>query len=412
MSYLKTQENREYRIAKDPKWLEWLAPDSGITRWTPYAVVPQNRKYIKRLRQSRMGAQCECLLDDDRWYQKGLSQILQLCEEEKIKERQSRKSTSSDVTSGNGSNSGVSAVVSGIASSALDAYERKTAEKAAKMAEEREAWQAKRQREREEERARYAKERRKNDLETLVWGGSFKKASYSEKIRTLVDQYFYDHSLEDHEVIGKILETAYIKSSNPKFKQWKNKVDSVRPQKPVSVAQRFNPPEGQDPKIYDEEFVMLFPDPAPRIEAEKLAKEKKAKQEEELKEKKAKQKEELRKKALEADEQDKANGVGRWDYTKVRKNKWTAFALSLFLGFYGVQYFYMGKKIYGFAELGLTLLCFFYIINFDITGLFLGVGVLLFWLISTFKILLESERKFKSRYLPLYSFKEPKFDDK
>lgn len=393
MNYLKTPDNREYRIAKDPMYLEWKDVHNGIKYWMQHGVVPTDRKYIKDLRQSRLGGNCECLLDDNRWYYIGGSGILKLCEEEKRK--YSVESTSSkDVTESRNSNSGGSSVFSALASSALDAYESRNAKKAAQMAAEREEWQAERQREREEKRKEYVDQQRKWDLENIIWGDSFKQAPYKEKIRTLVDQYFYNESIKDHELIDKLRRTANIKREDPQLTAWLYKVNENRPQKPVSITQQFNPNPGQDPKIYANEFVSLFEDPEPALRAARIAREKKEKEREALIEK-----------ARETDEQDKYNGIGRWDASKVKKNKWTAFLLSLFLGLYGAQYFYMGKKTTGYLELSITILA---LLTYSFK---LGLIAILFWLFSTIKILCESDAKFKSRFLPLYSFEDPKFDD-
>ena len=89
---------------------------------------------------------------------------------------------------------------------------------------------------------------------------------------------------------------------------------------------------------------------AARLERARLRKERQREREEKIKA------------IVAADEQDKINGTGRWDYSQVRKNQWVALALAISLGLCGAQYFYMGKKFLGWCLCGLVVCSFFFLL--------------------------------------------------
>ena len=242
--------------------------------------------------------------------------------------------------------------MAGMVSKGLDSYNSRQERKAAEMAAEREAEQAQRAEERERRRREYEKEQRRYELENIVWGDDFKRKSYLEKIEFLIYQYFYYTHITDSEILGKLRKTSNAKSSDPLYQTWIAKLEENRPSKSASIAEKFNPKPEHNPKLCAREFVALFPDPEPerlaaRLERARLRKERQREREEKIKA------------IVAADEQDKINGTGRWDYSQVRKNKWVALALAISLGLFGAQYFYMGKKFLGWCLCGLVVCSFF-----------------------------------------------------
>lgn len=335
MNALKTQDGREYRIANDGKRLEWKDPQSSQNDWLEYAVLPQNRICIKDLRESRMGAHCECLLDDGLWYSTS-GRYFSLCDEEQSDDRREIKRAAKTHSS-----TGGDSLVGGVMSAVLDARQARQDLKVAEMAEERDREHQAREAARERRRQEDREKRHKYELENIIWGPSFKRESYMGKIRRLMYDYFYCEALRDYEVIDKLIETADISKRDPRFKAWLEKVNSHRPQKPVDTIVRLHPQTGQDPEEYAKEFVSIF------TEEDLEARLQERRQKEALRREKARlrkqQEEEAREAVRKADEQDRIEGKGRWDISKVTKSKWVAFTLTLLLGWTGAQYFYIGK---------------------------------------------------------------------
>lgn len=227
MKALKTQDGREYRIANDGSRLEWKDPHSSQNYWAEYAVMPQNCNCIKDLRESRMGAHCECLLDDDRWYSTS-GRYFSPCDEGQSDNRREIKRAAKTHSS-----TGGDSLVGGVMSAVLDARQARQDRKIAEMAEEREREHQAREEARERRRQEDREKRHKYELENIIWGPSFKRESYTGKIRRLMYDYFYCEALRDYEVIDKLIETADISKRDPRFKAWLDKVNSHRPQKPV-----------------------------------------------------------------------------------------------------------------------------------------------------------------------------------
>lgn len=387
MNALKTQDGREYRIANDGKRLEWKDPQSSQNDWLEYAVLPQNRICIKDLRESRMGAHCECLLDDGLWYSTS-GRYFSLCDEEQSDDRREIKRAAKTHSS-----TGGDSLVGGVMSAVLDARQARQDLKVAEMAEERDREHQAREAARERRRQEDREKRHKYELENIIWGPSFKRESYMGKIRRLMYDYFYCEALRDYEVIDKLIETADISKRDPRFKAWLEKVNSHRPQKPVDTIVRLHPQTGQDPEEYAKEFVSIF------TEEDLEARLQERRQKEALRREKARlrkqQEEEAREAVRKADEQDRIEGKGRWDISKVTKSKWVAFTLTLLLGWTGAQYFYIRKKWLGIMEIVLLVTS---VGTFNLIGIGL---IVIWWIISVFMMLFQSENKFKERFLPI-----------
>lgn len=387
MNALKTQDGREYRIANDGKRLEWKDPQSSQNDWLEYAVLPQNRICIKDLRESRMGAHCECLLDDGLWYSTS-GRYFSLCDEEQSDDRREIKRAAKTHSS-----TGGDSLVGGVMSAVLDARQARQDRKVAEMAEERDREHQAREAARERRRQEDREKRHKYELENIIWGPSFKRESYMGKIRRLMYDYFYCEALRDYEVIDKLIETADISKRDPRFKAWLEKVNSHRPQKPVDTIVRLHPQTGQDPEEYAKEFVSIF------TEEDLEARLQERRQKEALRREKARlrkqQEEEAREAVRKADEQDRIEGKGRWDISKVTKSKWVAFTLTLLLGWTGAQYFYIRKKWLGIMEIVLLVTS---VGTFNLIGIGL---IVIWWIISVFMMLFQSENKFKERFLPI-----------
>lgn len=209
-SYLKTRENREYRISGNGR-VECNDHQSSKDFWREVAVPPYGRKIVD-LRESRLGANCECKCDDGRWYEFSGMGGLQLTDEEKRKDSENKKNSGEKQKSKKGKNN----------STANSETEQYDAEAEQRMEAERAAREA----------AEAATEKALSDM---LFGRDYEELSYPEKVRRIIKAMFIHEGVSQyyrkaHNKLWSIIEGDFFEV---RFTDW---VDSYKNEKTLRTS--------------------------------------------------------------------------------------------------------------------------------------------------------------------------------